>query len=32
MSSTPNQRFVAELAGLRPTWQSRIDLRTEGDF
>jgi hypothetical protein len=32
MVSTPNQRFVAERAALRPTRRSRIDLRTEGDF
>jgi hypothetical protein len=32
MTSTTNQRFDAELAALRPTRQSRIDLRTEGDL
>jgi hypothetical protein len=28
--SAPNQRFVAELAALQPTRQSRIGLRPEG--
>jgi hypothetical protein len=32
MVSTPNRRFAAELVALRPTRQSRIGLRTEGDF
>jgi hypothetical protein len=32
MASTPNQRFVAERAALRPTRQRRIDRRTEGDL
>jgi len=32
MVSTSNQRFVAELAALRPTRRSRIGLRTEGSF
>jgi hypothetical protein len=32
MISTSNQRFAAELVGLRPTRRSRIGLRAEGDF